>query len=173
MKRLILSLSLLIALSGCGTIQKHKQKDEHKQTVTIDSAAMTTKKVVEKVDTTVKVSGGNSNGAKPVDNILKGDSLVIEDNTQRVVVDYDPTTGNIRAKAQVKDRNIPIQIDRTTETSEQINVQRATTEETKHQVTDSKKNIGANGFAWGAITSFLIVFLLMAVGLYLYFRYVI
>lgn len=172
MKRLILSLSLLIALTGCGTFRKHHEKDEHKQTVTIDSAAMTTKKVVEKVDTTVKISGGKSNGAKPVDNIVKGDSLVIEDNTQRVVVDYDPLTGNIRAKAVVYDRDVPVQMDRVTETTDQVELHRNAEQETKHEITEKKNEVGADGFAWGAITSFLIVFLLMAVGLYLYFRFV-
>lgn len=169
--RLLAIATLSLALSSCGTFNRTKSvvstsaslsKDSSaKVSKSVDSSAATRTTLRERIDTTIKIEGSKQSGSKPADNILKGDSLVLENEDQRVVVKLDPNTGNITATSQVKDRQERVQFDRELTTESATNVKREQASETavKQEQTQShtEEHKAAKvkaGPGWGAIVAF-------------------
>ena len=83
-------------------------------------------------------------------------------NTQkRVVVDYDPTTGSIRAQGKVKDREQRIQINETTVTATQSQKSVETEQESEKVTKDSTRE--TQQFAWGVALTMMGVLLIVII----------
>lgn len=131
---------LSLALVSCGTLNRTKQVTKTTKASSVDSSTLKASKsdsaassrttIREKVDTSVAIKGGQQSGSKPASNILAGDSLVLDSDIQRVVVDHDPATGNLRARATVKDRQAHILIDKETTQDHSVQVKREQAEST-------------------------------------------
>lgn len=102
-------------LASCGTMKKTVQKE------TTDSTSLATKedktktKITEKADTTVRIQGDTAKATKPLDNLIKGDTLKAKSNGTSLEVFYNPKTGDLHAKAITEPKDVPILVDRTTE----------------------------------------------------------
>lgn len=160
MKRIAI-LFLAVALASCGTFKKHSTKEEQKSITKVDSSALVVTQTTKKVDTSVSIKGSQQYASKPVDNILKGDSLVLDNEQQRIVVDYDPTTGNIRAQGKVKDLEQRIQLNETTVTATQSQKSVETEQEAKKITKDSVKE--NDQFAWGVAFTMIGVLMLIII----------
>jgi hypothetical protein len=163
--------TLSLALSSCGTFNRTKSvvstsasssKDSSaKVSTSVDSSAATRTTLRERIDTTISIEGSKQSGSKPADNILKGDSLVLENEDQRVVVKLDPNTGNITATSQVKDRQERVQFDRELTTESATNVKREQASETAVKQEQAQSHTEEHkaakvkaGTGWGAILAF-------------------
>ena len=167
MKRIIVILAMAAALTGCGSLSKFKERKEHVQAEKADSTVSTLTVVREKADTVVKVPAVKQNGAKPVQNIIQGDSLVIDNERQRVVVDYDLKTGNLRATAEVKEVDIPIIVDRETIHAEQVKVETEKTDAEKYETVEKEVKT-SSGFMNGTFMGVGLALLMMVAGWLLY-----
>lgn len=170
MIRLLLMLAIALTATGCGASKKLKEQESNKAVLKLDSSATTITTVKEKADTTVKIAGASQNGGKPVENILQGDSLVVESERQRIVVDFDPLTRNIRARGEVKEMAVPIQIDRETTVAQHDEVKRET-EVAAEKTTVQKESEGASGFTGGFFLGIFLLLILVVIGLLLMVRY--
>jgi hypothetical protein len=117
MKRISAALAVLllaIGLSSCGrtnralTATETYSKDVS-QTETTESITTT-----EKVDTLVTLDMETSEATFELHELVDSSRLVIDTPEQSVSVVYDPITQTVRTKAVVKERQVPITIDRTT-----------------------------------------------------------
>lgn len=170
MIRLLIMLAIALTATGCGASKKLKEQESNKAILKLDSSATTITTVKEKADTTVKIAGASQNGGKPVENILQGDSLVVESERQRIVVDFDPLTRNIRARGEVKEMAVPIQIDRETTVAQRDEVKRETSVEAEKS-TVQKESEGASGFTGGFFLGIFLLLILVVIGLLLMVRY--
>jgi hypothetical protein len=152
--RILAIILLAMAVTSCGTLQKHKQIETLTQQK--DSTARKVTVIREKVDTVVKVAGSSTSGSKPVENLLAGDSLVLENDGQRVVVKVDQG-GNVNAVGTIKPREIPITIDREIKHEDETHV----TTDTRSKATELQVKRTTTSWTWLAIPLALIIFLLV------------
>lgn len=124
---------------------------------------MSTSKTVEKIDTVVKVKKDSVVAVRPLDDLIKGKPIEARSGVSSVRVVYDGRTGNVRAVATSEEREIPVNMERITESSNHTD-QVATTKEVVRQESKEFKN---GGFAWGVILTLLAV---LIVGILLVYR---
>lgn len=173
-------------LSSCGTLHKTTHSETKVKTSSSDSSTVKVKKsdssainrVIkrEKADTTIPIKGSDQDGSKSLEELKRGDSLVLDDEDQRVVVDYDPTTGRIEAKGKVKDRNERIQVDKEVIFENAVDVKREELDGTHVAKSDSdsssatdktvKARIGPDWAMWAGLFIALGFGLLAFVGFY-------
>jgi hypothetical protein len=116
----ILILLLAMMLASCGTLRKNVQKETKDSTSTISTRDKSVSIITEKIDTSVKLPGDTAKASKPLDNLIKGDTLKASTNGTQLEVYYEPTTGRIHAKAITEPKDVPIIIDRTTKVENDI-----------------------------------------------------
>lgn len=103
---------LALMLASCGTFRKSVQKQTTDST-SIQSTRETNLSITsEKIDTIVKIKGDTAKATKPLENLVKGDTLKASTNGTSVEVFYNPSTGNIHAKAITEPQNVPVVMDR-------------------------------------------------------------
>lgn len=140
---ILLTYLLIMAIfTSCAPMRKVKT------TSTIDSTGKTEVITTRKVDTLIKIPTSTVTGSKPLDNLIKGDSLVTENNQVRVAVKIDPATGNVTATGTVKPVEVPVQINERREERNEVAVTKK--EEHKEKEPDS-------GFAWAWIMVLLLL----------------
>ena len=131
---ILLTYLLLMAIfTACTPIRKVKT------TSNIDSTGKTEVITTRKVDTLIKIPTSTVTGSKPLDNLIKGDSLVTENAQVRVAVKIDPATGNVTATGTVKPQEVPVQINERREERNEV----AVTKKEQH-----KEKEPDAGFAW-------------------------
>lgn len=123
-----------LVLSSCGLFKKTthtdtaiKAKASDSSSVSIrkvDSSATSKTTIKEKVDTTFTIPGSSQEGSKALDDIKRGDSLVLDDEDQRTVIEYDSETQRLRARSRVKDRKERVLIDRETTNESSTDIKR-------------------------------------------------
>jgi hypothetical protein len=135
MKHLIILL-LAMALASCGTLKKtvHKETADSSSVVTKEDKTKT--KITEKADTTVRIKGDTAKATKPLENLVKGDTLRAKTNGTSLNVFYNPKTGDVHAEAITEPKDVPIVVDRTTETQNDIREQE---ERDFHSATEDKQ----------------------------------
>jgi hypothetical protein len=130
MKRAIHYLTILLLLTALASC-RNKQK--------IVSSTETTTTITEKVDTTVTVRGDSIKFVTPIQSLIV--PKIIETEVQKVVVAYNAQTGEVSVDAIAKDREVPVNIDRTTKT---------TTKEDKREKTITQPERPKQTF-WGRV----------------------
>lgn len=113
--RTLLILLLSITLASCGSLNKSVRKQTTDSTSIQATRQANVSIITEKLDTSVQLKGDTAKATKPLDNLVKGDTLKASTNGTSVEVFYNPVTGNIHAKAITEPRLVPVIIDRTTE----------------------------------------------------------
>ncbi|MFO0359255.1 MAG: lipoprotein [Flavobacteriales bacterium] len=112
--RLIAVALIATSLASCGRTNKSLTATETyskdvSQTETTESITTT-----EKVDTLVTLDMETSEATFELHELVDSSRLVIDTPEQSVAVVYDPITQTVRTKAVVKERQVPVTIDRTT-----------------------------------------------------------
>lgn len=163
MKGILIIIAAALALTGCGSMNKHREIHTKAAAIHSDSAARTVTITREKADTTVKVPAVKQTATKPVTNLVAGDSIVLDNDRQHVTVDYDPLTGSIRATGTVKEIQVPVTIDREVIKSEEVAVSHDQVK-TQDDIVQSKDVRTSSGFMYGVIVSvFLVAIILLAI----------
>jgi hypothetical protein len=102
---------IAILVSSCGAFKKIKDKYSQKTKSKTDSTATVEVKIIRHIDTVIVVKGSQSEAVKPLKDVVSGgDSLVLDDSKQRVVVKYDPITKQLKAQAIVKDAKHTVKV---------------------------------------------------------------
>jgi hypothetical protein len=143
---ILLTYLLIMAIfTACAPMRKVKTSS------TTDSAAKTEIITTRKVDTLIRIPASTVTGSKPLDNLIKGDSLVTENAQVRVAVKIDAATGNVTATGTVKPVEVPVKVDERREERNEVAVTKK--EESKEKEPDA-------GFLWGWSMVLLLIFLL-------------
>lgn len=161
---------LLIAfmLASCGTLHKtvHKAKADTSSVTSTHDKSVTI--IREKIDTSVKIKGDTAKASAPLESITHGDTLKAQSDGTSVEVYYEASTGRIHAKAITKPKEVPIQIERTTEVHadvRQVQENRSHKETLDKQVDHKETNL-LNPWLW------LVWLILLLALLYLLWRFV-
>ena len=121
MKRLIWLALAILLLSGCATsktVQETSNRQSQAVEVTTNTDARTV--ITEKADTTITVLGSEASATRQLDDLVTGKPITAEVNGTSVEVKYDKATGEVKAMARTKPRQVPVQIERTTVATEQV-----------------------------------------------------
>jgi hypothetical protein len=114
---LLIAFVLALSMASCGHKNTTRSTDSLTTKVDSSSASVETTIVTERVDTMVILKPTESVSDVPFESIIDTSVLVIDNELQAVEVKFDPVTKRIRAKAKIKQREIPIVIDRTSVTT--------------------------------------------------------
>jgi hypothetical protein len=112
--KILLAIFISIALASCGTLSKSVHKQTTDSTSNVSTRDKSVSIISEKIDTSVKLKGDTAKASKPLENILKGDTLKASTNGTSLEVFYNPTTGQVHAKAITEPKDVPVIMDRTT-----------------------------------------------------------
>lgn len=163
--RIHVIVTCILLLSSCSLIKSANkiQKEDSKKTELDSLAKMDSKtntKITELADTTVKISGSQIEGSRPLSDLEKK-PFVLEDGDQVVTISVDPESGNLRVKSEVKPRSVPIKVKKTTETKEE---KKTTTvvkkdEEKKSELKQTDKEVKRFGLPWWVWLLFALVIL--------------
>lgn len=132
--RTLAVILLAISLSSCGLFKKISNKvstdlevkantELHTETDTktkTDTERETVTKVTETVDTQVRVPGSSVTVARPLTELIEKGTITAQDGPSIVRIDYDPTTGTVKATGRIESQIVPIKIHRTEEVSEDV-----------------------------------------------------
>ncbi len=132
--RLLTILLLAVALSSCGLFKKISHKtntelevkaetelstDTSTKTKT-DTDRQTITKITETVDTQVRVPGTSVTVARPLTELIEKGHIVAQNGPSVIRIDYDPTTGTVKATGKTEPTFMPVKIQRTEEVSEDL-----------------------------------------------------
>jgi hypothetical protein len=132
--RLLTILLLAVTLSSCGLFKKvshttntdleikaetELSTDTSTKTKT-DTDRQTITKTTETVDTQVRVPGTSVTVARPLTELIENGHIMAQDGTAVVRIEYDPTTGTVKATGKTEPTFMPIKIQRTEEVSEDL-----------------------------------------------------
>jgi hypothetical protein len=137
-------ISLIIIFSAC-SVFKHVDKTAVKTDVrteeTTDKVTVLTEKTIEILDTSVLIKGSKAVNDAPAADILRGDSLISENNDIKGVVTYDKATGELVLKAEAKRKIISVKktVERTK--METVNTNTILKTDIKTKATESKKTV--------------------------------
>jgi len=167
--RVILAFIILFIaaiLGGCGTTSKIKnsQSEAVKLEAKEESVQKTKTTTKEVVDTNVTIKGEKAEASKPIDAILKGDTLTASTNGTKVKTWFNPSTGNLHAEAETQERTIPIKSERmlTTETSAENKSELKAETETEQSAKETERT--GLSFGW----QFWICLIILLVLVYLF-----
>lgn len=158
MKRLIWIALAVMLLQGCITSKKvHETYDKQSQAMEVTTNTDTRTVITEKTDTTITVPGGEASTTVKLDDLVTGKPITAEVNGTSVEVKYDKFTGEVKAKARIKPRQVPVNIERTTVITEQVQ-QKVKSEQEQKQTT----HIVEKEFSyWRWITAVAIIFIVL------------
>lgn len=125
---------LLIGLSACKV--KDKVVDKDKQDIKIEQTSTTT----TVIDTIVKIGGDTAQVIAPIFELLKGDTIVAENNGTVVKLSFDKKTQTVTARAITKTKIVPIQATKTESNNLKADIK--TTSIHKEQTV--KSDVGSN-----------------------------
>lgn len=151
---------ITLLLSGCGMIEKWKERRKTKTDVT--ETQTTTTEITETIDTSITIKSDSVVAIRPLDDLIKGKSIEARDGNNTVRVTFDPGTGMVRAVGTTEARNVPVKVHKTVKTNDQKAVATKSKEFVIEQ-TKEKPNVN-----WQLIT-FLLMILLIA-GVFLFRR---
>lgn len=115
--RIIAIIALAIALASCGSTKRATQVDTFRQEVAANSESTSSTITMESADTMVTLPGDTLEAGIRLQELVDSSVLVIENERADVRLKYDPTSKRIRAQVAIKERLIPVKIDRTVITS--------------------------------------------------------
>lgn len=156
MKALFTLTIFALLLSGCGTLERYKNRNEVEASSTITSATTTT--IQEKVDTSVQIKGDSVVAVRPLDDLLQGKPIKATDGKNTVKVTYDKKTGDVRAVGITEPHQVEVTIDRTTHTKEAT--QKDDIVKTKDVIVEEKRK-GTSNFLWGIIITLSILVIIL------------
>jgi archaellum component FlaF (FlaF/FlaG flagellin family) len=167
--RLILGIILLIgtifiiaSLSSCSVfrkVNKDIQKADVKTKIETNTDTKITETSTKTADSTIHQPGSVVTGQKPLDNIVKGDSLVTENAQVKSTVKYDKKTGNIHVKTEAKPQDIHIKVN---ENKTKVTESKSKTQEKTKSNTVQKKVAKTSFNLWW------LLLLLIPAGLYIF-----
>jgi len=108
-----IGMFLLLSLVSCNAFKKVSKTEtttESKTNTVTNQSTITTETEITAADTNVHIAGSTIRGEKPIDNIVKGDSLKTSNNDVVSVVTYDEASKSIIIKTSTLPRVIPIKI---------------------------------------------------------------
>lgn len=166
MTKTIIWLILIASLSSCGSLKRNKEK--RKVETVMDSTVERHTEVTESIDTTITTPADTVQGERNLDEILQGDSLIIEDQTLKVVLRYNAATKKIKAEGIAKPKQIAVQMNRKTVSDEKVQVRKESKEETKRVNTD-KEGMFPN---WLRVAFFIGIFCMGAIVLWRFILFI-
>lgn len=155
MKKVLALLTVTLLLASCGTMERWKERRKTKEETTTTSVTNTT--VVEKIDTTVSIKKDSVVAVRPLDDLIKGKPIEATDGGNTVKVSYDPTTGNVRAVGITEAREVPVFMERTTNSDNRTDV----AEKKKEFTSTDHKERKNSGYAWGIVTALVAVLIII------------
>lgn len=158
MKRLLWLALTIFLLSGCATSKKvHETSNKQSQAVEVTTNTDTRTVITEKADTTITVPGGEASATVQLDDLVTGKPITAEVNGTSVEVKYDKVTGEVKAKARIKPRQVPVNIERTTVVTEQVQQEVKAEQEQKQTTQIVEKEFSY----WKWITAVAIIFIVL------------
>lgn len=142
---------LLLAISGCGIVNKFKERRKVKTNVETVSDANTT--TIQDIDTLVNLPAHAIEFDRPLADLLQQGFISADDGLINVLIEYDKVTGKIKTKAQAKARNVPVKLHTVTHTKSH-EVKKTNTKESIKNSTVHKKKLSAG---WSIFFSVLIL----------------
>lgn len=135
----LLAIFALAVLPSCGTLKKSTQSTDIYAKEAVKSDVAETVIAKEKVDTVVTVVADTADASVAIEQATDTAITVIDTPTQRVDVLYDPISKRIRTKAVVKERQVPITIERESVTNRTDRSVLKTESSQSYEQTDVKK----------------------------------
>lgn len=152
MKAITYLLAFLL-LCSCGarksSVNKSETSKEVKENVVINTKEEIKETVTKVVDTIIKVPEAITETEKPIDEVLKGQPMVYEDENIKSETYYDNETGSLKNKTTQKAKDVHVKQKEVTQreikrnTDEQRNT--STKEKTKTKIKDTERE---QSFAW-------------------------
>lgn len=162
MKRLIGIALAVILIQGCITSKRtHDTYDKQSQAVEVNTNTDTQTVITEKADTTITVQGSEATANLQLDDLVTGKPITAEANGTSVEVVYDKATGVVKAKAYTKPRQVPVNIERTTVITEQVQQEVKAEQEQKHTTQVVEKEFSY--WKWIVIISVIFIVLYIIV----------
>lgn len=158
MKRLIWIALAVMLLQGCIPSKKvHETYDKQSQAMEVTTNTDTRTVITEKADTTIAVPGSEATSSLQLDDLVTGKPINAEVNGTSVEVVYDKSTGTVKAKAYTKPRQVPVNIERTTVITEQVQQEVKAEQEQKQTTQIVEKEFSY----WKWITAVAIIFIVL------------
>lgn len=162
MKRFIWIALAVMLMQGCITSKKvHETYDKQSQAVEVTTNTDKRTVITEKADTTIAVPGSEATSSLQLDDLVTGKPITAEVNGTSVEVRYDKATCIVKAKAYTKPRQIPVNIERTTVITEQVQQEIKAEQEQKHTTQVVEKEFSY--WKWIVIISVLFIVLYIIV----------
>jgi len=160
-----LPIYILIALlaSSCGKIRKNLTVDRIKSDIQTEEKIVEEIVTTEKTDTLVIIPADTSEWILPLRELVDSSLLVVESDVQIITFKFDPEKKTVKAKAVIKEKKVPVLIDKKKTERRSIeseNRSRINTFEKDRQVEKTKPLIP---WYW------IIILIVVAAG-YFYFR---
>jgi hypothetical protein len=126
-----LPIVILIALTAtsCGKIRKALTIDKTKVEATTDQTVTEQIVTTEKVDTLITLPADTSTWILPLRELIDSTELIVENDVQTITFKFDPVKNTVKATAVIKEKTIPVVIDKKTvenrmvETESKVKVQ--------------------------------------------------
>jgi len=121
MKRLVLLLTVSLALASCGASSKLKTSEESKEvkTLGVDLKENTTQKTTIKFDTVALIKGYVTKSDLDYSEFMRGIPLTTEDAKQKTVTYYNQKENKVKTEVTIKDLPVNISGSKVTETNTQ------------------------------------------------------
>ena len=174
--RILIIFWLAITLMGCASTRKVVEASSTDKAIKTEEVTTSKEKVTtvttEKVDTTVTIPGATTTVTRPLDEILRGDTIKAENNGTSVAVVYNPSTGTVTAVGKTAFREVPITLNKTTtsvaERGSRTDYKSDTRVKEEDKVVDKEKESIFKEWAWLIL---LLLFLLILIAGYALYRW--
>jgi hypothetical protein len=176
--RTLIVLWLALTLVGCASTRKVVETSSTDTSIKSEEVTTSTEKVTtvttEKVDTTVTIPGETTSVTRPLDDLLRGDTIKAENNGTSVAVVYNPTTGTVTAVGKTAFREVPITLNKTTtsvaERGSRTDLKSDTRVKEQDKVVDKEKESIFKEWAWLILLLSFLLLLIVGYALYRWLR---
>jgi len=162
------AIALLIIgslLPGCSTMKRTKSTVETSEKSDSTAASISKTTITETIDTNITLPGGQATIGTPMSELMKGDSIVAEQNGTEVILVYNTKTRTVHATGKTQPRKVPVKATKTTEAKEATSVQVNKEAEHAEKKSDVKPSAATtisktSGLIW-SVTALLALLLLI------------
>jgi hypothetical protein len=176
--RILIALLLALTLVGCASTRKVVETSRTDTAIKSEevstSKEISTTVTTEKVDTTVTIPGETTSVTRPLDELLRGDTITAESNGTSVKVVYNPKTNTVTAVGKTEERTVPVSLFKTTTTNLERDSRTDYKSDTRIRedekaVTKEKESVFKE-WAWLIILLTFLLLLIVGYGLYRWLR---
>lgn len=166
MRKALLLILTIAALSSCGTLKKNSKKEKTETKTETVTTSVDTRTVTEVADTTFVVKADSVTGTIGMVELERGDTLIVENDGALVEVHFDAKTRKVKAKSVSKKKPVNVKFKRATVSNTVTRSKEKKETATKTHTKDKERTSGMAPFFWGGGITLLLLLLI-----YLAYRY--